>query len=255
MIHNQTQTQIQNQNQNQNPEIRGLLRILALHLIPGIIVVCGYSLLLSWSPLAEFPRAFVLGLAVLFCLVPAELGLLYFVAKKETGNLRLKPILGMQARMSIPAYTAYTLGLFVAVGTLITALKPISNLLFTACTQWLPVEFLLAEDLSRYGNSQLIATLVVQLLLLTLVGPIVEELYFRGFLLTRMKHLGIPGVLLNTLLFSLYHLWSPWLLVTRFVAMLPLYWVASKKDSLMLAILVHCLCNFTDVLALLSLLM
>lgn len=110
------------------------------------------------------------------------------------------------------------------------------------------------EDLSVYSDGKLIATLVLQLLVLTLIGPIVEELFFRGFLLSRMKWLGNLGVLLNTLLFSLYHLWSPWLIVTRLVAMLPLYWVVYKKDSVKLAILVHCLCNFTDVVAILMVL-
>jgi hypothetical protein len=43
-----------------------------------------------------------------------------------------------------------------------------------------------------------------------LVGPITEELYFRGFLLPRIDRYGIWAPVLNTFLFSIYHVWTPW---------------------------------------------
>ena len=43
----------------------------------------------------------------------------------------------------------------------------------------------------------------------------VEELYFRGYLLPRISRLGAWAPLVNTVLFSLYHLFTPWLSVGR----------------------------------------
>jgi len=69
-----------------------------------------------------------------------------------------------------------------------------------------------------------------------------------------MKWMGKYSVLVNTVLFSVYHLWSPWMIVARIVAFLPLFYWVYKKDSLKLSITVHCLANFTDVVALVALL-
>lgn len=62
------------------------------------------------------------------------------------------------------------------------------------------------------------------------------------------------SAILNVILFSVYHFWSPWLIVTRIIAMFPLYYFVYKKNLLKLAILVHCLANFTDVTVLITLL-
>jgi membrane protease YdiL (CAAX protease family) len=44
---------------------------------------------------------------------------------------------------------------------------------------------------------------------------VVEEMYFRGYLLPRISRLGAWAPLVNTVLFSLYHLFTPWLNVGR----------------------------------------
>ena len=54
-----------------------------------------------------------------------------------------------------------------------------------------------------------------------MLGPIVEELYFRGWLLPRLERFGRCAPVLNAALFSLYHVWAPWQVVSRFVAVLP----------------------------------
>ena len=43
----------------------------------------------------------------------------------------------------------------------------------------------------------------------------VEEMFFRGYLLPRISRLGAWAPLVNTVLFSLYHLFTPWLNVGR----------------------------------------
>ena len=50
-------------------------------------------------------------------------------------------------------------------------------------------------------------------------GPIVEELYFRGYLLPRMEWMGRWAPLVNVSLFSLYHFWSPWQILGRILGL------------------------------------
>jgi membrane protease YdiL (CAAX protease family) len=66
--------------------------------------------------------------------------------------------------------------------------------------------------------------------------------------------MGKYSVLINTVLFVVYHLWSSWMIVAGVIAFLPLFYWVYKKDSLKLSIIVHCLANFTDVVALVMLL-
>jgi hypothetical protein len=89
---------------------------------------------------------------------------------------------------------------------------------------------------------------------MTLIEPIIEELYFRGFLLARMKWMGKYSVLFNVILFSVYHFYSPWTIITKIAMMLPLCYFVYKKDSLKLGILVHCLAQFAGVVLYITLL-
>lgn len=108
--------------------------------------------------------------------------------------------------------------------------------------------------MTGFSKEILIVTLLLYLFVIAVIYPVIEECYFRGFLLARMKWMGKWGIVLNTVLFACYHFWSPWLIVTRVISLLPLYYFTEKKDSLKLAIFVHCLANTTDIFPLLSLL-
>ena len=76
-----------------------------------------------------------------------------------------------------------------------------------------------------------------------IVGPLVEELYVRGYLLPRMP--GNYAGLIHSFLFGLYHVWTPWMFITRTVAMLPLIY-AVKKKNIYIGIIVHVLINSID---------
>lgn len=55
-----------------------------------------------------------------------------------------------------------------------------------------------------------------------ILGPLIEELYFRGSLLPRLARFGFWAPLINVSLFSLYQFWTPWDVLTRVVILLPL---------------------------------
>ncbi|MFJ1458285.1 type II CAAX prenyl endopeptidase Rce1 family protein [Nocardia sp. N2S4-5] len=69
--------------------------------------------------------------------------------------------------------------------------------------------------------------------------PLIEELYFRGFLLPRIAHLGRLAPVINTILFSLYHLWSPWAFLSRVLFTFPGYWLAWRHRDIRISIGMH----------------
>ena len=71
-----------------------------------------------------------------------------------------------------------------------------------------------------------------------------------------MEWMGKLAPILNAFLFSLYHLWSPWQVITRTVALIPFCYVAYRTKNIRIVIIVHCLLNIMgDAVGLLVLLL
>ncbi|HEX2946823.1 MAG TPA: CPBP family intramembrane glutamic endopeptidase [Clostridia bacterium] len=238
---------------NKENEIRSAGKLITLHLLPGFVLGIVYLLILKLRILAGLPKIVTVSLAGSLSILPIELGYLLYVARKEEGSFNIFKILGLKSKMRLWEYIVYTLSLFILAGILMTVLKPLTNYIANTVFYWIPSWYNYVEDLSQFDRNAIIITILVNFFFMTLAGPITEELYFRGYLLARMKWMGKYSVLLNVILFSVYHFWSPWLIIARIAVMLPLYYCVYKKDSLKLAIIVHCLVNFTDVVSLLSL--
>jgi hypothetical protein len=77
---------------------------------------------------------------------------------------------------------------------------------------------------------------------------LVEELYFRGYLLPRIPASRTWAPLVNVILFSLYHFFTPWQNALRIVALVPLVYAVSWKRNIYLSIFTHCLLNTLGVL-------
>lgn len=78
--------------------------------------------------------------------------------------------------------------------------------------------------------------------LLNVVLPLIEELYFRGYMLPRMKLPGGWAPVANAGLFSAYHLWapSPADQIGRLVAVIPIAWLVWRLQDIRFGIGVHC---------------
>ncbi len=132
---------------------------------------------------------------------------------------------------------------FGAIGGLMALLKPVEVFLKTNLFFWIPdLENGLDGNFSR---STLTVTYFLYLIFVVIIGPIVEELYFRGYLLPRMK--GRYAILIHSFLFALYHFFTPWMIISRTVGFLPLIFVAKKK-SVLTGMIIHILCNSTVII-------
>jgi len=99
------------------------------------------------------------------------------------------------------------------------------------------------DDVAENSSGAWTVTLIVYVAMNVFVGPAVEELYFRGYLLPRMSQLGRWAPIVNSVLFSLYHFWSPWGLLSRIVGVTPFAYAVWWKRNVYLGMAVHILLN------------
>lgn len=85
-----------------------------------------------------------------------------------------------------------------------------------------------------------------------IAGPLVEELYYRGYLLPRMSRLGSCALLINVTLFSLHHFYQPWRYPAAIVAFLPMVNAVWWKKNIHLGIIVHCVLMIISTLGMLA---
>lgn len=239
---------------NKNKEIKNIGKLIFLHLFPGIALSIVYIFISKLGLLEGYPKMVIASLSAVFSTIPIELGLLFYVAKKEDGSYNIFKIIGLKSKMNVTKLIVFSLSLLVAGAILMTVLKPVSDYLLNIVFRWIPSWYNWNQDMSLFNRNIIILTIVVEFIIFTLIVPIIEEFYFRGYLLSRMKWMGKHSVLLNVVLFSVYNFQSPWLIITRIIMMLPLFYFVYKKDSLKLGILGHCLANFTEVVTLILLL-
>jgi membrane protease YdiL (CAAX protease family) len=137
--------------------------------------------------------------------------------------------------------------IFIASGAIITLLNPVSTAM-AAWFDWIPEPLRLGMGLSEeFSRSKLIQTYALHFVFIIFVAPTVEEWYFRGYLLPRMpQKLGWSGPLVHSLLFALYHVWSPWMVLARTLALLPLIYIVRWKENIRLGMAAHWLINSID---------
>ena len=239
---------------NQKAEIKNIGRLVFLHLFPGIVFSIVYIFISTSGLLDGCPKIVIASLSSVFSTIPIELGLLFYVAKKETGNYNLFNILGLKSRLSIVKLMGFSLLLLVVGVIIMTVMKPFSDYSLHVVFHWIPDWYIWSQDMSLFSRNMILLAIAADFIIITLLVPIIEEFYFRGFLLSRMKWMGKYSVLFNVVLFSIYNFQSPWLVLTRSLYMLPLVYLVYKKDSMKLGIFVHCIANFTDVVTLMLLL-
>jgi uncharacterized protein len=220
-----------------------------LHLWPGAALL---AFVLATAPFfARFgiPAPFVLFLGIPAVIVPIELGTLLVHARRRTGSWRLSPLtvgyreqLPRRRRRWLVAGLVTWFMVFFLVSTAV-----VDPFLAERVFGWLPDAVLQFSTFDDGGVEP--STLVTLLLLLTavvfngVVGPVVEELYFRGYLLPRISRLGRGAPVLNTVLFSLYHFWTPWQNPARIIGLVPMTWMVWRERSLRIGIATHVIVN------------
>lgn len=226
-----------------------------LHLIPGVPVIAGlfifalpvFSRILGIA--VELRVVVGLTLSILITIVPIQLGILFYQGKKLNGKLSLKGVIGYTEKSSIKDYIIYVPILLVYSILLFAVISPMLNpTIIDALFAWYPQEYNLQAVMAApgvlSGYQGVYLLLVIFIIINGILGPFVEELYFRGYLLPRMEGYAKKWApALNVVLFSLYHYFSPWENPIRIIALLPLVYLVWRKRDIRFGIWVHILLN------------
>lgn len=218
--------------------------LVALHLAPGValgaFVVLVSPVLDRWG----IDPVFALFGGICVIIVPAELGYLSLYAKRTIGSWSPLAAVRHEQRLATSRLLATAAGLgawFLVVLTVSIAMvdRPLADTVFA----WLPDPLLqfseVDADTADPGLVAFGALIFIALIGNGIAGPITEELYFRGHLLPRMEQLGDRAPILNTTLFALYHVWTPWRWPAILIGFLPTTLATWKSRDLRLSIATH----------------
>jgi membrane protease YdiL (CAAX protease family) len=229
------------------PEQLSGRKLLALHLVPGALITVAF---VAFAPLMEavgFPPIAALLASIAVVLVPIELGIVLRAARRDGIEVAVpyrRPLRGRDWLWLVPALIVAA---FIGFGIHM----PIEPWLIKQFFSWLPDWFvspLRLDDVRDYAVGAWLVTLGAFFVLNGVVGPVVEELYFRGYLLPRMERLGRWAPLVNVSLFSLYHFFSPWQIVARILGIGPMVYAVRWKQNVYLGMVVHCALDSLGVL-------
>ena len=236
-----------------------LVQSIMYHLFPGICVLVSFVVL---SPILDrlgWPSAMALFIVIGCVLVPVELGILLYQGKKLSGRFTLKGIVLYRNPLQKKQYLGFGIILFIwLMLILMVVFTPIDNFIAQRLFFWLPDWFFITkfiENFEQYPQSIILVTATLGVLFNGLAGPVVEELYFRGYLLPRISRYGKWAPLLNAILFAVYHLFSPWRIPGIIVAMIPFVYVAWWKRNIYIGMIVHSAANTFSSLAIFALLL
>jgi membrane protease YdiL (CAAX protease family) len=195
-----------------------------------------------------FPPIMGLLAAILGVLIPFEVGVVLWAGRDGGSRLAAIPYRSrMPLRSWIWLVPTLIVAAFVGFGVHQVIEPPLIESLFGWLPQWF-VTPISVDHVHDVSNLAWIVTFIAFFAINGLAGPIVEELYFRGYLLPRMEWMGRWAPLVNVSLFSLYHFWSPWQLVARILGFGPTVYAVSWKRNVHLGMVVHCSLNSLAVL-------
>lgn len=172
-----------------------LKKVLHMIFIPSLILTIVYIITGSLNHIV--PSLLLFYICTTLILFPIEIGAVLKASKKEYGSYSLKSAFTNYNKMSWWKIFLYGAFLFVFAGIMSATVAPLENNLFAPIlnkfTQSIPVYFYWnnIEYLKQYPKDILLLTCAGYFILNVFVGPIIEELFFRGYL---NNHLGLAAV-------------------------------------------------------------
>jgi uncharacterized protein len=241
---------------NSNEQL-SMKRLLSLVFIPAILLLVVF--VASCMLLKDYiPVYLCLLLCIIVVIVPFEIIVIGNENKNKFGKFGLQAAFRRHAPMSWWKIILMAFLLFSWAGLVFALLQPVENsLLIHWVFKFVPA-FLYSTNFSAqlalFPKWIIAVTCIVNLVFNGVIAPIVEELYFRGYLMSRLERFGNAAPFIVAVLFSLYHLFTPWENITRIIAFIPLHYVVWKKKNLYIGMLTHCACNLVGAISLFGLL-
>jgi membrane protease YdiL (CAAX protease family) len=225
-------------------ERQSLRKSIFLHLAPGVPFTLIFFLV-AWLMHQIGGSAY---LAIILCiplvLAPIEVGILIAERKKLGWTWRSIIIPHGSHRVSISDILLSVVTIYLLAQAASGLTLPIRAILLSAISKFFPSWAIIGSQLQGIPSS----VLWLGLFFSGLVAPIVEELYFRAYLLPRIPISGRWAPMVNAALHSIYHFYTPWNIFTFFMGFLPLAYYVRLRRNLLPTIITHALFNSVGLL-------
>lgn len=226
-------------------------RVLCLIFAPTSLLTLTYVLAGHWLQ-DTIPSLLLFFLLAMFMLFPIQFFVVLSASKKAYGSYTLKSAFSYHQPLSWWKIVLYGALLWGFAGLMTVTIAPLENMLFAPIAERLAhilppyFDWNNLEYLQQYPRNILLLTCFVYFILNGFVGPIVEELFFRGYLTEKINRFGKYAPFIMTVLFSLYHFWLPFSNVFRTIIFYAAAYVAWKKKNIYIAIVFHVLSNLVS---------
>lgn len=214
------------------------LKSIIFHLYPGLIIVLFFGLSTPYFLKLGLPPQLSMLTAILVVVIPLFLIHLNQARKLEKKE-SIRELISYTNELPTARLIGYVAGLIVLAFLVYGLTQPLNVIITEKLLFWLP-EWYKVHDFTGYSKTIILITLLINLIFNGLIAPLLEEIYFRGYLLPRMRNWGNFAPLVNTILFSLYHFWQPQIYLTLMIALFPMTYLVWKTRSLKLGIYTHC---------------
>jgi membrane protease YdiL (CAAX protease family) len=217
------------------------LRLVLLHLLPGAVEMTAFVVLAGPILAAGAPRTLAFFAAVVVAGLPCMLAVLFCArGRGASGGPTGLPVVRNRASMPLWQYVALYVPLLALAFGFLFATAPLNQMLAEKVFFWLP-DYLQPEwqPPAPPARALILLVLVLQVVIDGVVAPVMEEVYFRGYLLPRMGYLGGWAPAVNALLFAVQHFWQPYNWVLIFLLSGSLTYVVWWKRNIYIAMLLH----------------
>lgn len=236
-----------------NKDNFSLTKVILLVFVPTTIFTASYVLL--GYVLNTIPSLLLFFLLATLILLPTELVIVFRASKKAYGRYSLTSALVHQEKVCWKHTFIYAFLLFAFAGIVSVTIgsfenwitAPLSNRLFEIMPSYYDWSNL--EYLRQYPKNTVLLTCIVYSIFNIIIGPVIEEFYFRGYLTSKISRFGKWSPVIITILFSLYHLWLPLQNIFRIFAFLPAAYISWYKKNIYISIVFHCLCNLLSTIS------
>jgi membrane protease YdiL (CAAX protease family) len=218
---------------------------IGLHIVPGILLTAVFIALKPLVARIGYPPLLAFILAVLLVDIPFQLGIMYYQGKKLDGRYSLQGVVLYREKTPwLQFLIIFLVGVVLLFG-LATLATPVNSFLSQQLFFWLPNWIFMndAAQYEAYSQSTLLISFTLFLIVTGIALPLVEELYFRGFLMPRISRFKAWTPILSALLFALYHVWQLFDFTAVFLSGLVFAFVVWWKRDVRLGISLHVLAN------------
>ena len=224
-----------------------IMQLILITIIPSAISTVLYIGVGMY--IQNIPSLALLFVIVMLTLFPFEMWVILSANKKEFGKYGLQIAFLNYEKMEWWKIILYGFALFGFAGVMSATVAPIESWflkdlsdklysLLPAYFDWNNFELM-----KQYPNGILIFTSVFYIVMNVLILPLIEEVYFRGYLTNKLKRYGLLAPIIVAIVFSFYHWWLPFNNVFRIFIFGVAAVIAYKKKNIFISIVFHCLCN------------